>query len=136
MTVALDLDNTLISSTSILLHRRSQCDLEVRDNGSRKCIKKRPHLDEFLDALALFAEAVLFSPAPYAARSSRDLLPRSDDELLKLLPELQSLAQLDDVRPAVRTYQQPPAQVVRGQGLKRTWRMAIEDKYLRKLFSC
>ncbi|EFJ32214.1 hypothetical protein SELMODRAFT_407504 [Selaginella moellendorffii] len=146
MTVALALDNTLVSSTSILLHRRSQCDFEVRDNGSRKCIKKRAHLDEFLDALALFAEVVLFSSAPYAARSSRDSLPirswdlrkvvlvdddpgffcqpgsgneivigkftgqRSDDELLKLLPVLQSLAQLDDVRPAVRTYQQPQAQ--------------------------
>ncbi|EFJ21686.1 hypothetical protein SELMODRAFT_417095 [Selaginella moellendorffii] len=172
MTVALDLD------TSILLHQRSQCDFKVRDNCSRKCIKKQLHLDEFLDALALFAKVVLFSSAPYAACVVKQLDPRgthfqyvlglsdcmlwhdtrlgkealfkdlailgrdlhkvvlvdddpgffcqpgsgneivigkftgqrSDDELLKLLPVLQSLAQLDDVRPAVRTYQQPQAQ--------------------------
>ncbi|EFJ21689.1 hypothetical protein SELMODRAFT_417098 [Selaginella moellendorffii] len=196
MTVALDLDNTLISFTSLL--RRSQCDFEVRDDGSpsasrsdristsswtpwrclpRLCYSARPPTQ-----LALSSSWILVGLASGGA-SGRDLRKvvlvdddpgffcqpgsgneivngkftgqRSDDGLLKLLPVLQSLAQLDDVRPAVCTYQQPQAQgnnsslvldlkasmvlvfyvVVRGQALKRTWRMAVEDKYSRKLFS-
>ncbi|EFJ16504.1 hypothetical protein SELMODRAFT_421682 [Selaginella moellendorffii] len=155
MTVALDLDNTLVSSTSILLHRRSQCDFEVRDNGSRKCIKKRPHLDEFLDALALFAEEALFKDLAILGRDLRKVVlvdddpgffcqpgsgneivigkftgQRSDDELLKPLPVLQSLAQLDDVRPAVAS-----STSCERSRPEETWRMAIEDKYSRKLFS-
>ncbi|EFJ21691.1 hypothetical protein SELMODRAFT_417101 [Selaginella moellendorffii] len=184
MTVVLDLDNTLIFSSSIL--RRSQCDFEPPTQlafsdprgtrfryvlGLSDCtlwhdtrLGKEAQFKD-LDILGRDLRKVVLvddDPGFFCQPGSGNEIvigkftgQRSDDGLLKLLPVLQSLAQLDDVRPAVCTYQQPQAQgnnsslvldlkasmvlvfyvVVRGQALKRTWRMAVEDKYSRKLFS-
>ncbi|EFJ33844.1 hypothetical protein SELMODRAFT_406696 [Selaginella moellendorffii] len=151
MTVALDLDNTLISPSSILW--RSQCDFEpptqlalssswIHVLGLSDCTLWH---DTRLGKEALFKDLAILGrdlrkvvlvdndPGFFCQPGSGNEIvigkftgQRSDDGLLKLLPVLQSLAQLDDVRPAVRTYQQPQAQGG-NQTRKREWVAPMES---------